>query len=47
MQTVPLGLSLAGNLEEALTYIPPWDRIEGAWLWIIAMDEKERKETSR
>jgi hypothetical protein len=47
MQTVLLRLSLAGNLEEALTYIPPWDRIEGAWLWIIAMDEKERKETTR
>jgi hypothetical protein len=32
---VLLRLSLAGNLEKT-TYVPLWDRMEGAWLGALA-----------
>ncbi len=34
---VLLRLSLAGNLEKPLTYIPLWDRIEGTWPWTMTI----------
>jgi hypothetical protein len=33
-KSVFLKLSFARNLENHLRYVPLWDRMEGAWLWL-------------
>ncbi len=35
---VLLMLSLVGNLEKQVGYVPLWDRVEGKWLWTLMLD---------